>query len=109
MALSRTGRGWLCHTEEVTDTRHWEPRPRGPLALIAAEIAAVSGERLVHPSTRTIGETAAVRRAYGHGVGVPADAARGATLEPTVETGASGGGWNAGARGGSRRIGEEIR
>jgi UDP-N-acetylmuramoyl-tripeptide--D-alanyl-D-alanine ligase len=39
----------------VTDTRHPEPRPgAGPLPLTAAEIAAVTGGRLIRPSDRPI-------------------------------------------------------
>ncbi|HEY5486601.1 MAG TPA: UDP-N-acetylmuramoyl-tripeptide--D-alanyl-D-alanine ligase [Candidatus Limnocylindrales bacterium] len=39
----------------MTDTRQPEPRPgAGPLALTAAEIAAVTGGRLIHPSDRPV-------------------------------------------------------
>ncbi len=41
MVRSRTGRGWLCDTGEVTDTCHWEPRPgAGPPTLTVSRIAA---------------------------------------------------------------------
>jgi UDP-N-acetylmuramoyl-tripeptide--D-alanyl-D-alanine ligase len=49
-----TGRGWLCDTLEVTDARQPETRPRGPLPLTAAEIAAVTGGRLAVPSDRPV-------------------------------------------------------
>ena len=53
--LSNIGRRSLCETGGVTDTREPEPRPgAGPLALTAAEIAAVTGGRLIHPSDRPV-------------------------------------------------------
>ena len=52
---SHIGRGCLCETEGVTDTRQPEPRPgAGPFALTASEIAAVTGGRLLHPSSRPV-------------------------------------------------------
>ena len=52
---SHIGRPSLCETGEVTDTRQPEPRPgAGPFALTAAEIAAVTGGRSIHPSDRSV-------------------------------------------------------
>ena len=52
---SRTERRWLCDTDKVTDARQTEPRiGAGPLTLTAAELAAVTGGRLVHSSNRPI-------------------------------------------------------
>ena len=52
---SHIGRRSLCETGEVTDTRQPESRPgAGPFALTAAEIAASTGGRLIHPSDRSV-------------------------------------------------------
>jgi hypothetical protein len=82
----RTGCEWLCHTDEVTDTRHREPRPRGLSASTAAEPAAITDGRPICP--------------FGA-----------APEQPVALIGASFGGWTAdvGAWGGSRRTGEEVR
>ncbi len=54
-AASGTERRWLCDTGQVTDARQPESRPgAGPLPLTAAEIAAVTGGRLVLASERPI-------------------------------------------------------
>jgi UDP-N-acetylmuramoyl-tripeptide--D-alanyl-D-alanine ligase len=54
IAVGPTERRPLCHTGGVTDVR-WEPRPGvGLLALTAAEIATVTGGRLVRASDRPI-------------------------------------------------------
>jgi UDP-N-acetylmuramoyl-tripeptide--D-alanyl-D-alanine ligase len=54
----RTGRGWLCDTLGVTDARQPESRPRGPLPLTAAEIAAVTGGSLAVACDRPVGGAA---------------------------------------------------
>jgi hypothetical protein len=112
MAQPRAGRDWLCHTDEVTDTRHWEPRRRGQFTLIDAEIAA-AGERLVRPPRPIAGAAVVVlRRADGRGGGVPIRVSRVVAPDPMVRfVGASSGGWAVGAdaQGGSRRAGEEVR
>jgi len=55
MAEILTRHGWLCDTEDVTDTRQWESRPGpGPLALTANEIAAATGGRIVRSTARPI-------------------------------------------------------
>ena len=52
---ARTRLRWLCDTEGVTDTRQPEPRRgAGPTPLTAAEIAAVTGGRLVRSSDAPI-------------------------------------------------------
>ena len=86
MVGSRTGCDRLCHTEEVTDTRNREPRPRGLSAPTAAEPAAITNARPICP--------------FGA-----------APEQPVALIGASFGGWTAdvGAWGGSRRTGEEVR
>jgi UDP-N-acetylmuramoyl-tripeptide--D-alanyl-D-alanine ligase len=54
-AASGTERGWLCDTGKVTDARQPQSRPgTGPLPLTAAEIAAVTGGRLISGSERPI-------------------------------------------------------
>jgi hypothetical protein len=100
MAQSRTGRDWLCDTEEVTDTRHWEPRAGvGPFALTAAGMGAVSGECLARRPRSIVGVAVHSRRAGG----------RDRRLVRSL--GAECGGWTVGADapGGSRRTGEEVR
>ncbi len=55
MAEARTRLPWLCDTEGVTDTRPPEHRPAaGPRPLTAAEIAVVTGGRLVRSTERSI-------------------------------------------------------
>jgi UDP-N-acetylmuramoyl-tripeptide--D-alanyl-D-alanine ligase len=52
---SHVGRRSLCETGGVTDTRQPEPWPGAePFALSAAEIAAVTGGRLIYPSDRPV-------------------------------------------------------
>lgn len=58
----------LCDTDEVTDTRQPEPRHgAGPTPLTAAEIAAVTGGRLVRSSDRAVAGAAVDSRAVRPG------------------------------------------
>ena len=113
MAQPRTGRGWLCETDEVTDTRHWETRRgAGQVALTAVEFAGAADERPIRRHNLIAGVAADSLRADCCWVGLPVPAVRRVAPEPTVElSGAGLGGWYAGAeaRGGSRWAGKEVR
>jgi len=112
MAQLRTGRGWLCETDEVTDTRHWEHR-RGAeqVALTAAEFTAIAPARLTRQYNPIDRATADLPRPSGRGAG----SASGAALLPVFEAltgrdGAGVGGQSAvtEAWGGSPWSGEEV-
>jgi hypothetical protein len=114
MVQSRTGRDRLCQTGEVTDTRHWEPRPgAGPSAPTAVEIAAATGERPACPSWRSIAGAAIVSsQATGRGGHAATSPLWCSVREFTVDSGGEGsGGWTAGAgaRMDPRRAGKEVR
>ncbi len=112
MARPRTERERLCDTEDVSDPRYREARSRGPFASTDVETAVFGGRRNdphLGPAIAraTVDSWRSARRRVVRVGELP-----GAVDAPKVErseTTFGGGTAGAGARGGRRRLGEEVR